>query len=153
MKKKNRYVIAVILLGIFVIFAISHVIKQEEIPSDLALFIASAEGVSENIGYVIDGPEEEQIDLAISGTVNYYNRLIKYAERLTSLCEDEEEKIGLMALQQKLEQNYEDVSFIAEKYKAEGQITVEEIELLEAVRESIDSLLSDMYQRYGRITK
>ena len=151
--KKNRYVIAVILLGIFVIFAVSHVIKREEIPSDLALFISSAEGVSENIAYVIDGPEEEQIDLAMSGTVNYYNRLIRYAERLTSLCEDEEEKMGLMALQQKLEQNYEDVSFIAEKYKSEGQITAEEMELLKAARESIDSLLSDMYQRYGRITK
>lgn len=152
--KKKKYAIAAILLGLIVIFAITHVIKREELSPDLVIYIKSAEGISENIKCaIIDGASEEQIGLSITGTIIYYNRLNEYAKLIPSFAKKEEEKEFLMSSQQKLEQYYDEVSNIATKYRSEGLFTETEKEFLETVKETVDSLLSDMYQRYGRFEK
>lgn len=147
--EKKWQVVVVILLGS--IMTLSHVIKQEDIPLDLRLFIATAEGVSENIDYIIDGTSAEQTDLAMSGTVNYFGRLIRYADRVRVLCEGETDEF--ITFQLKLEQDYDQIRLIAEKYISEGQITDKDRQFLEYVKDSIDSLISDMRQRNGMFIK
>ncbi len=146
---KKRHVALAILLIIIAIFAVSQAIKQEEIPPELRKFITGAKGVSENMYSIIYGTSDEEIGLAMSGTIRYFVRSIAYADALECLPAEEVDEFKLS--QAGLKQSSDEVHRICEKYEIEGHITDEDQELLKSVQNSLESFLYYVYEKYGYV--
>lgn len=132
------------------VFATGQVIKPENVPNDFVLFIAYARGVSENIDYAINGTAAETVALAISGINNYFSRLISTVDDLQDLWGDEIDEF--IDFQFVLKQNYEEFSSIYAKYYNSGkQLTLEDQQFLETVKNSFDLLLDAMQQKEGDV--
>ena len=145
--KKKKYALIAVLIGIVIMFSVGQITKREEIPEGVAAVIAEAEGVSANMEYVIHGRSAEEIDLAIAGTLNYFNRLMLFADVVQVDGLDKEEADAMTAFLPTLQQKYNSVQHIFERYDQKGQMTEEEREFLESVKDAFDSFLSAMPQR------
>lgn len=110
---------------------------EQKARSDIKNYILTAEGVTANIDGIFTAETDPGVGASISGVKVYLSHMLTQAHTVHGLTEEKMKEFN--GFRRRLEQYYDDIDVIFERYDIEKKFTGEDRQYLEQVRDSIAS--------------